>query len=125
VAIHLSALAGVGVANLAAGGKDLTVFWAPGTASALGAESIKDAADIGSAAVYEIRVEGTLLSFRHGEQPGTFLDEQTGTNWNIFGTGVSGELAGKQLTPVFHTTEFWFAWAAFHPKTAIWLPQAP
>ena len=125
VAIPLTSLATVGVSNLKAGGKDLAVFWAPGTASALGAESIKDAADIGSAAVYESRLEGSDLTFRPGDVPGTFIDEQTGTSWNIFGTGIAGKFAGKQLAPVFHTTEFWFAWAAFHPKTTIWAPAQP
>lgn len=90
VAIQLSALAGVGPANLAARGKDVTVFWTPETASARSAESIRDAADSGSAPVYESRLVGALLSFRRGEQLGTFIDEQTGSTWNIFGKATAG-----------------------------------
>jgi hypothetical protein len=63
-----------------------------------------------------------LLQFEPGGSPGEFRDRQTGSTWSIFGSATGGPLLGQQLAPVFHTTEFWFAWAAFHPRTEIWKP---
>ena len=48
-----------------------------------------------------------------------FVDRETGTRWNIFGRGVAGPQAGKQLIPVIHANHFWFAWAAFRPDTKV------
>ena len=121
-AIPLSALATARVANLEVEKLPIAVFWAPGTVSALDASSIKDAKDIGSAAVYQARVDGRVLRFRPGPANGTFVDEQTGSTWNILGVATDGQLRGRQLLPAFHTTEFWFSWFAFYPKTQIWTP---
>ena len=51
---------------------------------------------------------------------GKILDEQTGSEWNILGQAVNGELSGQQLTPIVHGDHFWFAWAAFRPDTIIY-----
>ncbi|WP_322795812.1 DUF3179 domain-containing protein [Tepidiforma sp.] len=123
LAVPFEALARVGVANVEAGGAPVAVFWLPGTASALDQREIAQSRDVGSAAAYDARLDGRQLAFEPGPEPGTFRDRETGTQWDIFGRGVSGPLAGRQLTPVLHTTEFWFAWAAFHPETDVWRPE--
>lgn len=50
-----------------------------------------------------------------------FVDQETGSVWNVEGRAVSGPLAGSSL--VAHEGSFvayWFAWSAFHPLTRIW-----
>ncbi len=122
LAIPMERLAAAGVANVEAGGVPVAVFWMPGTASALDQREIAMSRDIGSAAAYDARHGGRALRFAPGPAPGTFIDDATGSTWDIFGRAVAGELAGATLAPVLHTTEFWFAWAAFHPGTAVWQP---
>jgi hypothetical protein len=122
LAIPMETLAKVRVANVEAAGAPVAVFWMPGTASALDQREIAQSRDIGSAAAYDARLDGRVLRFVPGPRPGTFTDEATGSTWDIFGRAVAGELAGRQLAPALHTTEFWFAWAAFNPGTAVWQP---
>jgi hypothetical protein len=50
-----------------------------------------------------------------------FVDDQTGSQWNVDGQSRAGELFGKRLEPVAEAyVAFWFAWAAFHPDTELW-----
>ena len=119
-AVAMSALAPLKVVNLTVEQVPIAVFWAAGTVSVLDAQSIENAKDIGSAAAYLAELDGRVLRFRPGPSGGTFIDEQTGSSWNILGIATAGELRGRQLASVLHTTEFWFAWAAFHPKTQLW-----
>ncbi len=121
-AIALGALASLGVVNLVVEQVPIAVFWAAGTVSVLDAESIENAKEIGSAAAYQARIDGRVLRFRPGPAGGSFIDDQTGSSWNILGIATAGELRGRQLAPVLHTTEFWFAWSAFHPTTQLWGP---
>ncbi|MEX0785753.1 MAG: DUF3179 domain-containing protein [Dehalococcoidia bacterium] len=98
-------------------GTDIVVFHQPGTASALDLSMISEARDVGAAAVYEPRAGGRSLTF-HATNDG-FVDDQTGSMWNILGKATDGPLAGEQLTAVVHGDHFWFAWAAFKPETAV------
>ena len=103
-------------------GIDLVVFWTPGALSILDSGMIRDAREVGTTAVFETTLEGQALTFlvNPADDSGqTFVDEQTGTVWDIFGRGVAGELAGSQLTRVIHSDHFWFAWQAFHPDTEV------
>jgi hypothetical protein len=120
VAVPLDVLSGVRVANLVVADEPVAAFWVPGTASALDTADIALARDVGSAVAYRATLGGRVLTFRPGDSATTFRDEQTASTWDIFGTAIAGPLAGSQLGPVFHTTEFWFAWAAFHPRTTLW-----
>ncbi|WP_322818586.1 DUF3179 domain-containing protein [Tepidiforma sp.] len=122
LAVPFEALSQARVANVQAGGVPVAVFWMPGTASALDQREVAQSRDVGAAAAYDARLEGRVLRFEPGPAPGTFIDDATGSTWDIFGRAVAGPLAGRQLAAVLHTTEFWFAWAAFHPDTAIWQP---
>jgi hypothetical protein len=62
-------------------------------------------------------VDGRSLTF--AAENGIILDEQTGSEWNLLGQAVAGELQGKNLEPLVHANHFWFAWQAFFPNTEI------
>ncbi len=100
------------------GGQKIVVFFKKGTVSALDMNSIANSRDVGSAAVFRPEVGSLSLTFV--AQGDAFLDQETGSLWNIFGEAVSGELKGERLEPIVSGNHFWFAWAAFKPKTRIW-----
>ena len=99
------------------GGQELVIFYKKGTASALDKRALAEGQDVGAAGVFDPVVDGTMLRFRFEE--GWFVDEQTGTVWNLLGIAESGPLAGKALKPLPHQNGFWFAWAVFKPNTRI------
>ena len=66
-------------------------------------------------------MDGQKLSFR--VEDGEFVDDQTGSVWNILGEAVAGEMKGKSLSPIIHGNHFWFAWGAFNPDTLIYKGQ--
>ena len=98
---------------------DVVAIWQPGAFSALDGASIDLSRDVGMAGLFERAIhEGQALSFRADGD--AIIDEQTGSTWNIFGTALSGELAGTQLRLINAFPHFWFAWAAFHPDTELY-----
>ena len=99
---------------------DVVVIWQAGTASALDEFLIANSSDVGAANVYEREIDGVLLSFVF--KGSMIIDEQTGSEWNVLGQAVSGELVGKQLEPIVAVNHFWFSWAAFMPETRIYQP---
>lgn len=100
------------------GGAQLVIFHADGATSALAEERISEAREIGSTGVFLREVDGQVLSFAYKDK--FFIDEETGTRWDITGKAVSGPLKGKQLTPLPHGNFFAFAWFAFKPDTALY-----
>ena len=94
------------------------VAWAlPGTNSALDTEEITDGRDVGSTGVFHSTFDGQALTFtRRGDG---FVDAETGSRWDIFGSAVDGPLEGSMLEAIEHVDTFWFAWAAFAPDTAV------
>ncbi len=106
------------VVNDVLGGEPLVVFFSKGTLSALDQSAIAASRDVGAGVVYSRILDGTELTFTALD--GMFVDDQTGSTWDIMGRALDGELAGKELTPVVHANHFWFAWAAFQPETRIW-----
>jgi hypothetical protein len=106
------------VVNYTLNGRDVVVFFKPGTRSALGSRKITSAEDVGATAVFDPRVDGKKLGFRAEKE--SFVDEQTGSRWNILGRAIKGPLTGKRLEPIVHANHFWFAWAAFKPTTKIY-----
>ncbi len=107
--------------NDAVGGEPIAVLWKKGTASALDGDSVEAGRDVGSAGVFSRRLDGRTLAF-HSEG-GTILDEETGSEWNVLGRAVAGELEGRRLEPVVSIDHFWFSWAAFRPETRVYEPQ--
>ncbi len=120
VAYPLSVLSELGVINDTINDTAVVVFHKPGTASALGAQIIAQAEDVGATGVFERTVDDQTLTFRRDGD--NFVDEETGTTWNILGQAITGPLASTQLTPVVHGDHFWFSWAAFKPDTIIYTP---
>ena len=79
---------------------------------------IVDSKDIGATGVFDAYLDGETLTF--SLKDGNFVDDQTGTTWNILGEALEGEMAGKSLTPIVHGNHFWFSWGAFNPDTLIY-----
>jgi len=120
VAYPYDVLAKVRVVNDVVGGQPVAVFWAGGTASALDSSAIASGRDIGSAVVFSPELDGRQLTFHTaGER---ITDAETGSEWDILGRAVKGELAGRQLAPIVSVNHFWFSWAAFKPETRIYQP---
>lgn len=120
IAYPYDVLAEVGVVNDTVAGQDIVVLWEFGTASALDAGTVAGGRDIGAASVYTRELDGQTLTFvRDGER---IIDEGTGSEWNVLGQAVSGDLAGAQLESVVSINHFWFSWAAFKPETRVYQP---
>jgi hypothetical protein len=101
-------------------GEPLVVLWQEGTASALDESSIDAGRDVGSAGIFSRRLGGKTLKFR--SEGDVILDEETGSEWNVLGEAVAGELEGSRLEPVVSIDHFWFSWAAFRPETRVYEP---
>lgn len=102
-----------------AGERDIVLFMTPGSLSALDAADIAESRDVGQVGVFDRNIDGLTLTFR-SESDGSFTDEDTGTTWNVVGTGTAGTLEGRSLQSLAHTVAFWFAWAAAYPDTQLW-----
>lgn len=94
------------------------LLWAPGTASPLDGEDVRDGRDIGIAAVYDPLVDGEVLELRRAGEDG-FTDRQTDSRWTLTGVAVDGPLKGGRLAALPHQAAFWFARAAFPAETAL------
>jgi hypothetical protein len=117
VAVRLDPLSNAGVIETLVDGEPITVWHLPGTASALDEADTAAGRDVGATGVFRPVAEGHELTFsREGAR---FVDDQTDSRWDIFGTAVQGPLAGAQLDAVEHVDTFWFAWAAYQPSTRI------
>ncbi|MHC4174015.1 MAG: DUF3179 domain-containing (seleno)protein [Planctomycetota bacterium] len=93
-------------------------FHADGAVSALDKGRIGSPRKVGSTGVFDRRVDGQTLSFRHSDS--TFYDEQTASLWDITGQAILGPLQGKKLTRVVHGDYFAFAWLVFIPETEVY-----
>jgi hypothetical protein len=49
-----------------------------------------------------------------------FVDRETGSTWDLFGSAVEGSLAGEKLVPVINTNHLWFAWSAFNADAPVY-----
>ena len=65
-------------------------------------------------------VAGMELSF--GIKDGLFIDEETGSTWNMAGRSVAGVLQGKNLEPIPSRRAFWFSIAGAVPDLELYLP---
>ncbi len=122
VVVPFSTLREVSLATVELAGTEVVVLWAAGTLSPLDEFEIATSRDVGSGAAYLPEAGGRSLTFAPAA-PGRFEDKETGSVWDVTGLAHSGPLAGSRLPPFEHTTQFWFAWAAFHPGTVIWAPS--
>lgn len=101
---ELDAQGAMHVVQTRVSGRPIVVFW--------------DRAKQGAMA-YEPALDGQRLTFT--VRNAVLVDAETGSTWRLDGVADTGPLAHKQLTPIAEAyVAFWFAWAAFHPDTAIW-----
>jgi len=98
--------------------KHVVVFHGDGAVSALDESSIADSKEVGSTGVFNPIVNDKTLTFKY--EGGFFIDNETGTKWDITGKAVDGELKGTQLKRIKHGDYFAFAWLAFRPETEIY-----
>lgn len=121
IAFPFSGLEKERVINHSLGDSRLTVFFQPGTKSAIDSGVIAFSRDVGATGVFDPVVNEEVLTFK--AMGDDIVDEQTGSVWNIVGEAIRGPLAGTSLTPIVHANHFWFAWAAFKPETSIYQGQ--
>lgn len=120
-AIPLPTLQEQRVVQVDVAGGPVTVWWAPGQASALDEADVDSGQDVGSTGAFRpVLEDGTVLTFAPAsDDQATFLDDQTGSTWNLLGEAVDGELQGTRLEPVARDDTFWFVWFAFRPHTRV------
>ena len=118
IAYPLPAIAAAGVVEDTIGDMDVVIFYEPGQVSALDQSTIEDSKEVGSAAMFIPVVDGQALTFSYDN--GVITDNETGSEWDVFGQAISGELEGSQMELVLSFTHFWFAWAAFQPDTVVY-----
>lgn len=106
------------VINDTVGGEPVVVFWQPGTASALNTSNIAEGRDVGAADIFSRVLDDRTLTFSYDGDK--IVDDQTGSEWNVLGQAVRGEIAGAQLERIVSINHFWFSWAAFRPETRIY-----
>ena len=117
LAVPLQTLRDERVVAATVGDVDIVVLWEQGTASALDTADIASGDDVGATGVFIPVVDGQTLTLAPGDAG--FVDDQTGSGWNLLGKATTGPLAGAQLEPVAHVDTFWFAWGAFRPDSAV------
>jgi hypothetical protein len=118
VAVPLDRLAQAQVLVEEVAGRPVVLLWNPGLRSALDARELQDSRAVGAVGVFEPRWNGTALTLRpRGE--GRFVDDETGSTWDVLGRAIDGPAAGASLAAVEHVDTFWFAWAAFRPETRL------
>ena len=110
LAFPYSVLQEEGAVNHKVGETGIVVFYKPGTVSALDRGLIRESRDVGATAVYSSLLNGQSLTFQPSGEG--FIDDQTGSEWNILGEAVDGPLSGSRLEPIASADHFWFAWAA-------------
>lgn len=120
IAYPFTVLSQVKLVNHTLDGHPILILWQAGVASALDKSIISEGTDVGSAVAFSRILDGQILTFEWVN--GQVRDVETGTIWDIFGTAVSGPLAGSQLTPVISINHLWFSWAAFRPDTRVYMP---
>ena len=117
VAVRHGHLQDAGAVEVDLGGVPLVVWNLPGASSALDRDALSGGLDVGSTGVFERELDGRLLSFtRRGDG---FVDDPTGSTWDLFGRATAGELAGSRLRPREFVDTFWFAWGTFEPESRI------
>jgi hypothetical protein len=76
-------------------------------------------AEIDTTTAFSRRLNGRTLTF-HPEGAGRMIDKETSSLWNAYGQCLAGKLKGQKLDAVIPEPGAWFAWAEFHPDTAVY-----
>lgn len=118
IAVPLTLLAEQRVVTLDVAGQPVVLWAGSGLRSALDAADVAAGRAVAATGAFRPAAGGQALDFA-ASGPDTFVDAQTGSEWDVLGRAVSGPLAGTRLPRVGHLDTFWFAWAAFHPDTRL------
>jgi hypothetical protein len=105
------------VSNRRLGEVPYVVFAKPDMASPLDSNDIAEGRRIPAATVFDRRVSDRVLEF--AQRDGAFIDQATGSRWNILGEAVAGPLKGQRLAALDGGVHFAFAWLAFNPDSEI------
>lgn len=116
-AVLLEPLLEDGVVSTELDGRRVVVWAERGTSSALEGSTVDGGRDVGATGVFVAEVDGEVLDFERTDEG--FVDDRTGSTWNVLGRATSGPLEGTQLEGLEHVDTFWFAWVAFSPGTRV------
>jgi Protein of unknown function (DUF3179)/WD domain, G-beta repeat len=113
-AYPLGALQKAGLIQETVAGKARVVLWygPTRTAAAYLSQASPPQMDGGTPRPVTLRRDGK-------ERVAPFVDQETGSRWDIAGRAVAGELKGWTLTWLDGVQVQWFAWAAEHPETSV------
>lgn len=72
--------------------------------------------------VFERQAAGRKLELfaKMGTSPLTLVDAETASEWDFTGRAIRGPLAGQQLPPVRHISDYWFDWKTYNPSTTLY-----
>jgi hypothetical protein len=79
-------------------------------------------ADGPSGTAYLPKIDGRTLTFTF--EDGRIQDRETGSEWNLSGRAIDGELAGAQLEPLPARATFWFSLVANFPEIEVYQPES-
>ena len=120
LAIPTERLRSAGTVSTELDDRPITVWHLPGTASPLQHETVDGGDDIGATGVFYTdgleSVDGDVSFVRDGAW---FVDDVTGSRWNLLGEAIEGPLAGQRLERATHLDTFWFAWSSYRPETTL------
>jgi hypothetical protein len=100
-------------------GRELVVLWYGPTSTSAAYECMATAPDQKTTNDRKTRSVTLALNESTAETP--FIDKETGSHWDVAGRAVDGELKGYTLNWIDSTQVKWFAWAAEHPQTTIYI----
>lgn len=120
-AVLLEDLEGDGAVEFAAAERTIVVFQRGGLNSSLEDRDIAGGRDVGQTGAFvAVADDGTELTFtRSGDN---FVDDQTGSTWDILGRATAGPLAGEHLEGVPALDTFWFSWSTYQPDHVLVSP---
>jgi hypothetical protein len=79
-------------------------------------------ADGPSGIAYSPQIDDRRLTFTL--EDGRIQDRETGSEWNLAGRAIDGELVGAQLEPLPSRATFWFSLVANFPEIEVYLPES-
>jgi hypothetical protein len=123
LAVPTRSLAQAGTMSAELADRTISLWHLAGTSSPLNDSDLASGDDIGSTGVFLLDGDDRFATF---ELVGdAFVDDLTGSTWNIIGEAVSGPRLGDRLEPATHVDTFWFAWATFHVDGTVLLDPVP
>lgn len=99
-------------------GEKIVIFYEEETISVLDKKNISESRAVGSATLFSPIVDGKALIFEKKDDG--FVDQKTGSKWDITGHCFEGKLKGERLRPLPHSNHFAFAFLHFYPKAEIY-----